>query len=166
MMIWVVQVTLLWKDKQTNEKLPGIQLLGHPLGLVPFFSIYKGINGLLHQVQVQIELSRLETRVAYQQRMRCTLHFYSYTLVVRCGFKLKAENNLQSFNTLVPDMGHPCVLTALCLPAETSLGPTRRTTSRLLLDTRNLMDSSAACKDDGDTINIRRPGTQNRENER
>lgn len=55
-------------------------------------------------------------------------------------------------------MGHLCVLTALCLPAETSLGPTRRTTSRLLLGTRNLMDSSAACKDGSNTINIRRPG--------
>ena len=41
---------------------PWVQLLGHTLGLVPFFPLDESIDGFLNEVQVQIQLCCLLSR--------------------------------------------------------------------------------------------------------
>lgn len=99
--------------------VPRLLLLGHPLGLVPLVALHEDVNGLLHQVHVEVELSSLRS------------------------------NTINLINTPNTGAAGKCFLVCVSLTSLyflrcASRGPTTCTTSTARSPLRNLIDSSAA----------------------
>src|SRR4029434_5631008 len=57
-----VKVCGVVRDDRRGRSSPWIQLFGHPLGFVPFFALYESVHSFFNEVQVEIQLSCLETQ--------------------------------------------------------------------------------------------------------
>src|SRR4029434_9513573 len=72
-----VKVCGVVRDDRRGRSSPWIQLFGHPLGFVPFFALYESVHSFFNEVQVEIQLSCLETQTHTHAHTHARTHTHS-----------------------------------------------------------------------------------------